>query len=367
MALALGLGRRGMGRVWPNPAVGCVIVKDGTIVGRGYTADGGRPHAEPIALAQAGASARGADVYVTLEPCAHHGETPPCADALIAAQVSRVVIATTDPDPRVAGRGIAMLRQAGITVETGVLETQAQQDHAGFFLRVTRNCPFLTLKLAGTLDGRIATASGESQWITGPEARRAVHMMRARHDAVLVGAGTVRADDPSLTVRGLGITRHPVRVVASRTAQIPATGQMAASANDVPVWLCHGPGADISAWEAQGARGLECAVRSGEIDPVSMMGALADQGITRVFCEGGGMLAASLLAADLVDELVVFTAGLAIGAEGTPALGPMGVDRLAAAPGFALKDVRRIGADIQHRWVRRASAPEVGIAGKKPL
>ncbi len=353
MALALSLGRRGMGRVWPNPAVGCVIVKDGRIVGRGATANGGRPHAETIALAQAGAAAAGATAYVTLEPCAHHGQTPPCAQALIDAQVARVVIATGDPDLRVAGRGIAMLRAAGITVDTGVLEGQARRDHAGFLLRVTANRPYMTLKLAGTLDGRIATASGESQWITGPEARRAVHMMRARHDAVMVGAGTARADDPSLTVRGMGITRQPIRVVISRAMKIPATTQLARTAQDIPVWLCHGAEADVTDWTKKGAVSLPCPIEAGQVDPRAALGALADQGITRVFCEGGGMLAASLLSADLVDELVVFTAGMAIGAEGRPSLAAMGIDRLAAAPRFSLDHVRPVGTDIMHRWVRQ--------------
>ncbi|WP_296424044.1 bifunctional diaminohydroxyphosphoribosylaminopyrimidine deaminase/5-amino-6-(5-phosphoribosylamino)uracil reductase RibD [Yoonia sp.] len=352
MALALTLGRRGMGRVWPNPAVGCVIVKDGVIVGRGQTADGGRPHAETLALAQAGPAARGATAYVTLEPCAHHGRTPPCATALIAAKVARVVIAAGDPDPRVAGRGITMLRDAGIDVDTNVLGDAAARDHAGFLLRVTQNRPFVTLKLAGTLDGRIATAAGESQWITGPDARRAVHMMRARHDAVLVGAGTVRADDPALTVRGMGLTRQPVRVVMSRAMKIPATGQLANSARETPVWLCHGQGANVTAWTLKGAVSLPCTVTAGQVDPVAAMQVLAAQGITRVFCEGGGMVAASLLSAGLVDALVVFTAGIVIGAEGTPALSAMGIDRLAAAPRFELDQVRAVGGDIMHRWVR---------------
>ena len=352
MALALSLGRRGMGRVWPNPAVGCVIVKDGRIVGRGWTANGGRPHAETGALAQAGTQAQGATAYVTLEPCAHHGQTPPCAQALINAQVARVVVAADDPDTRVAGRGIAMLREAGITVECGVLAGEARQDHAGFLLRVTEGRPFVTLKLAGTFDGRIATATGESQWITGPEARRAVHLMRARHDAVMVGAGTVRADDPSLTVRGLGIDRQPVRVVVSRAMKIAATTQLAETARDVPVWLCHGQEANVGDWTAKGAISLPCPTASGQVDPRAAMSALAQQGITRVFCEGGGMLAASLLNAGLVDQLVVFSSGAAIGAEGTPMLAAMGIDRLAAAPRFALESVRPVGDDICHIWRR---------------
>ncbi len=352
MALALSLGRRGLGRVWPNPAVGCVIVKDGQIVGRARTADGGRPHAEPVALAQAGAAAKGATVYVTLEPCAHHGKTPPCVDALVDAGVARVVVAIGDPHPRVAGRGLAHLRAAGIKVDVGMLEAQARADHAGFLMTQSAGRPFVTLKMAGTLDGRIATAAGESQWITGPEARRAVHMMRARHDAVMVGAGTVRTDDPSLTVRGLGVSQQPVRVVVSRTMKIPATGRLAQTAREIPVWLCHGPDADVGAWTDQGAISLPCTLDGRQVDLAAALTAMAHNGITRVFCEGGGMLAASLLQVGLVDELVMFSAGMAIGAEGTPALAAMGVDRLDSAPRFSLKSVRQIGADICHIWRR---------------
>ena len=352
MALALSLGRRGQGRVWPNPAVGCVIVREGRILGRGWTAEGGRPHAETRALAQAGAAARGATAYVTLEPCAHHGKTPPCAEALVDAGVARVVVATGDPDPRVAGRGLEILRAAGIEVATGVLEAEARADHAGFLKRVTEGRPHVTLKLALTLDGRIATATGESQWITGPEARRAVHMMRARADAVMVGAGTVRADDPALTVRGLGVTRQPVRVVVSRRMSIPADCTLARTAREVPVWMCHGPKAQPEDWIAAGAESLPCTVEHGQVEVGSLLSALAGRGLTRVFCEGGGALAASLLAAEAVDELAVFSAGLAIGAEGTPGLGVMGVGRLAEAPRFRLAEQRRVGADLFSLWRR---------------
>jgi len=352
MTLALSLGRRGIGRVWPNPAVGCVIVRDGGIVGRGWTADGGRPHAETRALAQAGSAAKGATVYVTLEPCAHHGQTPACAQALIDAGVARVVVATGDPDRRVAGRGIGMLRNAGISVDLGLCDTEARRDHAGFLSRVTNNRPFVTLKMAGTLDGRIATASGESQWITGPDARRDVHMMRARHDAVMIGAGTVRADDPSLTVRGLGITRQPVRVVISQALNIPAQCQLAQTASEVPVWLCHGKGADVGAWTALGAVSLPCATTAGQVDPLAVLARLADQGITRVFCEGGAGLAASLLHAGAVDALVIYTAGAAIGAEGMPMLAAMGIERLQDAPRFVQASIRSVGSDIRHIWTR---------------
>ncbi|SMX37374.1 bifunctional diaminohydroxyphosphoribosylaminopyrimidine deaminase/5-amino-6-(5-phosphoribosylamino)uracil reductase RibD [Octadecabacter ascidiaceicola] len=349
MGMALSLGRRGLGRVWPNPNVGCVVVRDGRVLGRGWTADGGRPHAETQALD--GIDAKGATVYVTLEPCAHHGKTPPCAEALIAAKVARVVIATGDPDARVAGKGIAMLRGAGIAVNTGVREAGARADLAGFLLRVEQNRPFVTLKLASSFDGRIATATGESKWITGPDARRMVHAMRAQHDAVLVGAGTVRADDPSLTVRDLGYTRQPVRVVASGRLEIEAR-QLFATIPDAPLWLCHGPNVDAQKWADFGAQTFECAVQGRQIDPVDMMQKLAAQGLTRVFCEGGGSLAASLLGAGLVDEIVGFTAGTMLGAEGTPSIGAMGLDRLVDAPRFELAQIQRVGADLMHRWVR---------------
>jgi diaminohydroxyphosphoribosylaminopyrimidine deaminase/5-amino-6-(5-phosphoribosylamino)uracil reductase len=307
MALALSLGRRGMGQCAPNPAVGCVIVQGGRIVGRGSTAPGGRPHAETIALAQAGAAARGATAYVTLEPCAHHGATPPCAGALIAAGVARVVAPFDDTDPRVAGRGFAMLRAAGIAVTTGVLAEEAARDHAGFLIRNEAGRPYVTLKLAASFDGRIATASGHSQWITGPQARRAVHAMRARHDAVMVGAGTARADDPMLTVRGMGVRHRPVRVVVSRRLDLAQTSQLAQSAGEVPLWLCHGDGIGperAAAWQGLGARLLPCAVAAGQVEPGSVLRALGAAGLTRVLCEGGGALAASLISAGLVDELV---------------------------------------------------------------
>ena len=209
MRHALALGARGLGQTWPNPAVGCVLVKDNRIVGRGWTQPGGRPHAEVRALAQAGEAARGSTAYVTLEPCAHHGKTPPCAEALIAAGVARVVTALQDPDSRVAGRGHAILRAAGLGVTEHVEAAAATDAHAGFLLRVTQGRPLLTLKLASSFDGRIATATGESRWITGPEARYHVHALRHSHDAVLVGAGTARADDPMLTVRGFGPVAQP--------------------------------------------------------------------------------------------------------------------------------------------------------------
>lgn len=355
MREALRLGRSAMGSAWPNPAVGCVIVAGDQIVGRGATAPGGRPHAEPQALAEAGAAARGATAYVTLEPCAHHGKTPPCAEALIKAGVARVVVAVGDSDPRVSGRGIEMLRKAGIEVVQGVLEDEARTDLAGFFLRVEEGRPWVTLKLASSFDGRIATASGHSQWITGPEARQRVHEFRARHDAVMVGAGTARADNPMLTVRGLDVPRQPVRVVVSRRLDVPLMSELARTAGEVPVWMCHGPDADKSlreAWQGLGAELVECRLHGRQLEIGSVLQALGERGLTRVFCEGGGALAASLLSAGLVDELIGFTAGVVIGAEGLPGVGAMGLARLEEAPRFRLIEAAAVGGDIMHRWHR---------------
>ena len=354
MQLALMIGRRGQGRVWPNPAVGCVVVQGGRVIGRGRTADGGRPHAEVVALSQAGVCAKGATAYVTLEPCAHQGQTGPCSAALIAAGVARVVVACTDPDPRVAGQGLAQLRAAGIAVDLGICEAEARADHAGFFGRLVQQ-PFVTLKLASTLDGRIATAHGESQWITGPQARTRVHAMRARHDAVMVGAGTARDDDPMLTVRGMGAVPQPVRIVVSSGLDLPIDGQLARTATDTPVWLCH-TAADpdrIAAWQERGAECIACEAEGGSVALRSVLSQLAQRGITRIFCEGGGTLAAALMSANLVDDLVVFSAGAVMGSDGRPAVGPLRLDRLGDAPRFDLSGVERVGDDVMTRWHRQ--------------
>jgi diaminohydroxyphosphoribosylaminopyrimidine deaminase/5-amino-6-(5-phosphoribosylamino)uracil reductase len=355
MNLALSLGRRGLGNTWPNPAVGCVIVRNGRIVGRGWTAPSGRPHAEPQALAQAGDAARGADVYVTLEPCAHFGQTPPCAQALIDAGVARVVVAVGDSDERVAGRGFAMLRDAGIEVVTGICETQARADQIGFLSRIEQGRPMVTLKLASSFDGRIATATGESQWITQGPARRLVHAMRANHDAVMVGGGTARADDPSLTVRDMGVTQQPARVVVSRRLDIPLSSKLAQTATSIPLILCHGadaPTSLVDAWTGMGAQMLSCRAQAGHLDMADVLQQLGSHGLTRVFSEGGSAIAASLLKADLVDHLVGFSAGVVIGAEGLPGIGAMGVSRLAQAPRFDLVGTQAVGPDVMHRWVR---------------
>ncbi len=353
MRVALTLGRRGMGRVWPNPAVGCVIVKDDRVIARGWTQDTGRPHAETHALAQAGAAARGATAYVTLEPCAHTGKTPPCAQALIEAGLSRVVVALQDPDPRVAGRGLEMLRGAGVDVTLGVLKDEAQADHIGFLNRITKARPMVTLKLAMSMDGRIALSNGQSQWITGPQARRAVHALRASHDAVLVGAGTARADAPSLTVRDLGVTHQPVRVVVSSGLDLPQSGPLFETCDEAPVWMICGQGTSDeaqSAWRAAGAQVM--VAEQEQVEITAALELLGREGITRVFCEGGGKLAASLLQAGLVDRLMVFSAGLALGADARAGVGPLGLTDLDVVPRFQLHSQRRIGADAISEWRR---------------
>jgi len=353
MIHALALAARGFGRTWPNPAVGCVIVKGSRIVGRGWTQPGGRPHAETMALAQAGDAARGATAYVTLEPCAHHGKTSPCAGALIAAGVARVVTALTDPDPRVAGQGHAILRGAGIRVTEGILTAQATAANAGFLKRVTQGLPLVMLKLATTLDGRIATQGGESRWITGPQARRAVHAMRLCHDAVLVGSGTALADDPDLTVRDLGSGHQPVRIVIDSTLRHSADSRLGRTAGQNPVWMVHTAAAHAAArdaWAKAGARLIEAPTRDGHVDLDAAMRLLAQCGLTRIFCEGGATLAAGLIRAGLVDRLAHFTAGVMIGAEGQAALGPLDVMALKDAPRARLLSVQTVGPDTLTHW-----------------
>lgn len=353
MRIALGLARRGLGQVWPNPTVGCVIVAGRRVVGRGRTAPGGRPHAETEALAMAGAAARGATAYVTLEPCAHHGRTPPCAEALVASGVTRVVVALGDPDPRVNGRGIAILRAGGITVETGCLAAEAAQMNRGFLTRVLHGRPALTLKLATSLDGRIATATGESRWITGPRARAEVHLLRAQADAVMVGAATMRADDPRLDVRGHGLeTARPVRVVVAGRAALPRDGHLGRTAGTHPLWICHPEGADLEWWRAAGATLIPVAPGpEGRPEPAALLRALGALGLTRVLCEGGGKLAAALLGAGGVDEIISYGAGLALGADGRPSVAALGLTALSDAPRFELVGTSAIGDDVRSRWL----------------
>jgi diaminohydroxyphosphoribosylaminopyrimidine deaminase / 5-amino-6-(5-phosphoribosylamino)uracil reductase len=356
MRAALALARRGLGMVWPNPAVGCVIVDQGRVVGRGWTQPGGRPHAETEALRRAGAAARGATAYISLEPCCHWGRTPPCAEALIDAGLRRVVVALEDPDSRVAGNGIARLHAAGIAVETGLGAEAAAEINAGFFSRLALGRPLVTLKLATSLDGRIATRIGESRWITGPPARERGHWLRATHDAIMVGTGTVLADDPQLTCRlpGLG-RRSPVRVVLDRHLRIPPAARVIAEARYIPTWVLtlppeespHGSSVRREAFLTAGATVLDVDPDpAGNINLAAALAALAERGLTRLLVEGGARLAAALLQARLVDRLAWIHAPTLIGGDGIPAIAALGLDALAAAPGFERVSIEAVGNDV---------------------
>ena len=357
MRLALALGRRNLGRTWPNPSVGAVVVAGGRIVGQAVTAVGGRPHAEPLALAMAGEAARGATLYVTLEPCSHHGRTPPCTDATIAAGIARVVTAIEDPDPRVAGRGHAGLRAAGITVETGLLREEAARDHRGHFARVTRGRPSLHLKLARTRDGFAAPSTGERLKITGPIADGAVHLWRAHADAIMVGIGTARADDPSLTVRLPGLAgRSPLRVVLDSTLRLNPASHLVRGARDLPTLVLTGRGAPAHARRMLASFGVEIAFvptdAGGRIDLPAALTALAERGLTRICSEGGPALADALAAHDLIDACTLITGPVTLGeAGGLPALGDNLARRLADGT-FTEVEARDFGPDTAVTYER---------------
>jgi diaminohydroxyphosphoribosylaminopyrimidine deaminase / 5-amino-6-(5-phosphoribosylamino)uracil reductase len=353
MDLALALGRRGLGRTWPNPAVGAVIVKDGVIVGRGWTQPGGRPHAEVEALRRAGAAARGATLYVTLEPCSHFGKSPPCADAIVAAGVARVVSALEDPNPEVAGRGHARLRDAGIAVEIGLGAAAARRDHAGHIRRMRDGRPHVVLKLAVSADGKVAAAGRHPLRITAVAARERVHLIRAQSDAILIGIGTALADDPMLTARLPGISGYsPVRVVLDSKLRLPLDSRLVKTAREVPVWVIGGLEAPRSAEESLRAHGVDvCRVEAttGGLDLAAVLKLLADRGITRLLVEGGPTVAASLLAADVVDEAMLFVSPKSVGADGIEAF-----DQAAAAALSRLKlaETEQFGPDRLDLYLR---------------
>ena len=341
MQLALTLGRRGQGRTWPNPAVGAIVVKDGVVVGRGWTQPGGRPHAEPEALRRAGEAARGATLYVTLEPCSHVGKSPPCADAIIAAGIARVVSAIEDPNPEVAGQGHARLRAAGIAVDIGLGAAEAAHDHAGHFRRVRDKRPHVILKLAVSADDKIAAAGHRPVAISGEAAKARVHLLRAQCDAILVGIGTVLSDDPVLTCRLPGMeARSPVRVVLDRALRIPGTSRLVHSARGTPLWVMTSNLAEAPAAMKLGAAGAQVirvatttAPPSG-LDLSAVLHALAERGITRLLVEGGARVASSFVAAGLVDEVWLLRGSDPIGADGVAALDALPLSALTGSPAF---------------------------------
>ena len=343
MQLALSLGRRGLGNTWPNPAVGAVVVRDGVIVSRGWTQPGGRPHAEPEALARAGGAARGATLYVTLEPCSHFGKSPPCADAVIAAGITRVVSAIEDPNPDVAGQGHARLRAAGITVDIGTCGAEAARDHAGHFRRVRDKRPHVILKLAVSPDDKIAAAGHRPVAITGEAAKARVHLLRAQCDAILVGIGTVLSDNPTLTCRLPGMeARSPVRVVLDRALRMPGTSKLVHSARQTPLWvmtsnLSEAPAAmKLGAAGAQVIRVPTTATPPG-LDLATVLHALAEKGITRLLVEGGARVASSFVGAGLADEIWLLRGANAVGADGVPALDALPLSAITRSPALKLR------------------------------
>ena len=353
MQLALALGRRGQGRTWPNPAVGAVVVKDGIIVGRGWTQPGGRPHAEPEALTRAGEAAGGATLYVTLEPCSHFGKSPPCADAIIGAGIARVVSAIEDPNPEVGGQGHARLRAAGITVDVGLCADEAARDHAGHFLRVREKRPFVTLKLAVSADDRIAAAGRQPVAITGEAAKARVHLLRAQSDAILVGIGTVLADDPLLTCRLPGMeARSPVRVVLDRALRLPGDSELVHSARAHPLWVMTSDLSEAPAAMKLGAAGAQVVrvpVTSGRppgLDLKSVLNALSERGITRLMVEGGARVASSFLSGGLVDEVWLLRGPKSIGMDGIPALDEQPLSVITQSPHWRAHATETLDKDI---------------------
>ena len=343
MARALQLAARGLFTTSPNPRVGCVIVKDGRVVGEGWHERAGTPHAEIHALKAARDAAHGATAYVTLEPCSHHGRTPPCAEALVEAGVARVVAAMRDPNPLVAGGGIDMLTLAGITIEVGLMENEARALNPGFVSRMTRQRPWVRLKTASTLDGKTALGNGQSQWITGEAARADVQRLRARACAILTGSGTVLADNPRMNVRGLDIGRQPLRVVVDSALRTPPDAAI------LPALVAchHAEPAARAVLEQSGAELIELPDDAGRVDLAALLALLAQRSVNELHVEAGAALNGALLAAGLVDEWVAYVAPLAVGddARGLFAMPPL--TSLADAARFRLADVRQLGGDLR--------------------
>jgi diaminohydroxyphosphoribosylaminopyrimidine deaminase / 5-amino-6-(5-phosphoribosylamino)uracil reductase len=357
MTAALNLGSRSLGLAAPNPAVGAILVRDGAAVGRGATAPGGRPHAERIAIERAGEAARGATLYVTLEPCSHTGASPPCADAIVEAGVARVVSAMEDPNPLVGGRGHARLRAAGIAVAVGPGEAQARRDHRGHILRVTAGRPSVTLKLAETADGFASAGANDARLrITGPIADLRVQMMRSTHEAIMVGVGTALADDPALTVRLPSVDLKPLRVVLDTHLSLAERSRLAATARDVPTLAIAGPDTPDDAGRRLADLGVAIervgVDAEGRVDLGQALRALAARGITRVFSEGGPRVAARLIALGLADEVALITAEKPLGRPGVPALSEEARAALSDPPRYRLQETLAYGPDAMRVWER---------------
>ena len=363
MALALALGRRGLGNVWPNPAVGAVVVREEgeapVIIGRGWTQPGGRPHAETEALQRAGAAARGATLYVTLEPCSHHGQTPPCVAAIIDAGIARVVSAMEDPNPLVAGRGHGRLRAEGIAVEVGVGAEEARRAHAGHIRRVRDGRPHVLLKLAVSSDGKVGLAGRRPVAITGEAARDVVHLLRAQHDALLIGIGTALADDPELTCRLPGMAaRSPVRVVLDTGLRLPRESRLIRTARQTPVWVVAGHAAPESLERDLRREGAEILRLGGAatLDLGETLAALAQRGITRLMVEGGPRVAAAFVRADLIDDAILFCGNRAIGEDGIDALDGLPLAALTQSRAFEALSAGTIGCDRVETFSRASLA-----------
>ena len=356
MSLALTLGRRGLGNAWPNPAVGAVVVKDGVVVGRGWTQPGGRPHAEVEALRRAGEAARGATLYATLEPCSHHGRTPPCVDAILAAGIARVVSALEDPNPKVAGEGHARLRAQGVAVDLGVGAEEARRAHAGHIRRVRDGRPHVMLKLAVSADGKVGLPGRKPARVTGEAANARVHLMRATSDAVLTGIGTVLADDPQLTCRLPGMeSRSPVRVVLDSQLRLPTGSRLAGSATRTLDWVFVDASVKPeheSMLTQAGVEVLRVPGAAGRLDLAAVLRGLAGRGITRVMVEAGPIVSAAFLAADLVDEAALFRSPNALG-EGIDALEGMSLSALTLSPKLRLVGREQVGADTLEMFERK--------------
>lgn len=355
MRHALTLAGRNLGVTWPNPSVGCVIVKNGRIVGRAVTARGGRPHAETLALAQAGEDARGATLYVTLEPCRHHGQTPPCAESILAAGIARVVAACEDPHPEMRGRSLRRLAEAGLEISSGVAEQEAEEVNAGFFSVQRRGAPLVSLKLATALDGRMTTGDPGNPWITGEPARAFGHLLRSRHDAILTGIGTALADDPLLTCRLPGLeSRSPVRVLLDRRLRLPPESKLLNSLGAAPLWIAAAPEAleseKADALRKSGVTLLSCTMSGQEFALPELLQLLAKRGITRLLAEAGPRLSGSFLEQRLVDRLYWFRAPVVIGGgEKAAARGIMDKTTVAnesQMPHFVRVEARPLGRDL---------------------